>query len=392
MSTRLLIVTTIPLTFDGFLAPYARAAKKRGWTVDLATSPGTIANRDAVDDVLEIAWSRRFSDPRNFSSALWSFRQAIAGREYDIVHMHTPIAAFIARAAFALTRRSKRPRLVYTAHGFHFGVGGVRARHAPIIAAEWLAGRITDKLVVINDTDFTNARRLRIVHPDDVVYHHGIGVDLAWYDRAAIERGKARAAMGIGNDPLFTLVAALHPGKGHAESLRALALLPNRNAHLAFAGDGILESQLRALTTDLDLDDRVHYLGHIGDVRPLIVDSTATLLPSSREGLSRATLESLCLGTPVIGSDIRGIADTVRPDGGVLVPVGDVSALAEAMQSAIDAPLLDDLGRRRVRTRMTDYSTQSVLCEHEALYRSLLGDEAMGAPAAAGQPGLNVSG
>jgi glycosyltransferase involved in cell wall biosynthesis len=392
MTTRLLIVTTIPLTFDGFLAPYARAAKERGWIVDLATGPGSVANRDAVDDVLEITWSRKFSDPRNLSSALRSFRRAVSGREYDVVHMHTPIAAFITRAAYALVRPSRRPKLVYTAHGFHFGVGGVRARHAPIVAAEWLAGRVTDKLVVINETDLRNARRLRIVSPDDVVYHHGIGVDLGWYDRTAVEHGTVRSALAVGDAPLFSLVGSLHPGKGHVDALHALASMRDRTAHLAFAGDGILEEQLRALTAELGLGERVHYLGFIGDVRPLVVDSTATLLPSGREGLSRATLESLCLGTPVIGSDIRGIADSVRPDGGWLVPPGDVAALADAMEAAAAAPLLDDLGRHRLRNRMASFSTQTVLREHEELYRSLLGDDAMVTRPASTRPGLSASG
>jgi glycosyltransferase involved in cell wall biosynthesis len=261
---------------------------------------------------------------------------------------------------------------VYTAHGFHFGVGAMKARHAPVALAEWLAGRVTDRLVVINETDLRNARRLRLVAPDRVVHHRGIGVDLDWYDRDVVVVDDVRDKLGVGECPMFTIVASLHPGKGHLDALGALAAMRSDDAHLVFAGDGLLEQQLRARVAELGLDGRVHFLGQVSDVRALVVASTATVLPSSREGLSRATLESLCLGTPVIGYDIRGIADTVRPDGGVLVPVGDVNALAGAMQSVIDAPPFDDDVRRSIRQRLQPYSISSILDQHERLYEALL--------------------
>ena len=59
--------------------------------------------------------------------------------------------------------------------------------------------------------------------------------------------------------------------------------------------------------------------------------SRATILPSEREGLNRSLMESIALGIPVLGADVRGIRDLVTdPSRGTLYPVGNSAALAAA--------------------------------------------------------------
>jgi glycosyltransferase involved in cell wall biosynthesis len=82
----------------------------------------------------------------------------------------------------------------------------------------------------------------------------------------------------------------------------------------------------------------VHFLGNLKDVRPLIMASRAVLIPSEREGLSRAGMEAACLGVPIIGSDARGVKDVVQPNRGLLFPLGDTFALRDAMQQMIEVP------------------------------------------------------
>jgi len=377
-NTRMLVVTPIPETFAAFLTPYARHLARRGWSVDLATGPGDLSGEAAavVSDRIEVPWCRSVPSLSQLVGAGRVMRDALRHGRYDVVHVHTPIAAAVARASIASMRRRHRPRVVYTAHGFHFGTGRGWGHELPFQVAEWLAGRYTDRLIVINETDRRNAERLHIVRRGRVIHLPGIGLDLAWYDRSEALLRKAvllRAEMGLPDtSPLFSVIAALHPGKGHHDALVALTLMRRADAHLVFAGSGVLHADLEEEITRHHLGERVHLLGEVDDVRPLMLASAATVLPSAREGLSRAVLESLALGVPVVGSDIRGIADTVRPGGGTLVPPHDVRRLAAALDAVADRPPLDAAGRARLRDRLAPYSIDALLTAHDGLYDELL--------------------
>ena len=135
-----------------------------------------------------------------------------------------------------------------------------------------------------------------------------------------------------------------------------------------------MKPYIEAEITRQGLGARVHWTGYLHDVRGLIVASAATVLPSSREGLSRVVLESLALGTPVIGTTVRGIQDSVHPDGGILVPPGDVDALARAFERVAGGPLFDDATASRVRRRLERFSLPSIVRSHEVLYEQLLRD------------------
>ena len=155
---------------------------------------------------------------------------------------------------------------------------------------------------------------------------------------------------------------------GQTRAIEALARLGRDDVHLALAGDGPLRAALEAQVNELGLTGQVHLLSHVADVRPLVLASRAMTLPSHREGLSRAVLEALALGVPVVGSDIRGIADSVRPDGGILVPPGDIAALTEAFRTVIDSLPPEPAAQGAIRVRMERYSLASIIAAHEALY------------------------
>jgi hypothetical protein len=99
---RLLYVTTVASTADRFLAPFAREFRTRGWRVELATNVGPYepALRAAFDDVHQVPTSRSIRDVVAIVRASRSMTDVLKS-DFDIVHVHTPIAAFITRAAIA---------------------------------------------------------------------------------------------------------------------------------------------------------------------------------------------------------------------------------------------------------------------------------------------------
>jgi glycosyltransferase involved in cell wall biosynthesis len=376
--TRLLIVTTVEITLTGFLLPYAAHYRAQGWQVDCLARG---ASRDAqclaaFDHCHEADWSRNPLRPQGMLAMPRRLRQVVEAGGYDLVHVHTPVAAFLTRFALRGLRLGKRPKVVYTAHGFHFHDGQDALRNGIFAALERMAGRWTDRLVVINRADEREALRRRIVEPSKLTYMPGIGLDLSHYNPETVtdqEVAAARAELGLEpGQPLFLMAAGFQPGKRHRDLLTAFEGLGDPRAHLALAGTGPLMESCRAWCRERNLADRVHFLGYRRDIPVLLRASLALVLPSEREGLSRCIMEAMALGTPVIGTDARGVRDLLDVCAGEKVPVGDPAALRAAMLRLIQEPARAlELGTL-AKSRIGAFDISHLLRMHDELYASLL--------------------
>lgn len=371
---RILFVTTIPGTLRAFLLPFAQHFRAKGWQVD-AMAEG-ISNcpkcLHSFDRVWEVEWSRNPLDPQNLIIAPPQIRLAIAQQDYDIVHVHTPVAAFVTRYALNNLRQQGRPKVIYTAHGFHFYRGGKPLKNLSFLALEKLAGRWTDYLVVINREDEEAAKRYGLVPAERVCYTPGIGVDTDYYSPDNVPEAevvRVRQELGLSPEtPLFLSIAEFNPGKRHQDVLKALARLGRSEVHLAFAGTGPLMEQMQLLASELGIQNQVHFLGYRQDIPALIRASTATLLASEREGLPRSVMESLCLEIPVIGTQTRGIRDLLEGDCGLIVKLGDVEELAEAMARILNRPEEAKMMGKRGRERMKGYEVRQIIKLYDRLY------------------------
>jgi glycosyltransferase involved in cell wall biosynthesis len=161
------------------------------------------------------------------------------------------------------------------------------------------------------------------------------------------------------------MIAEFIPRKRHQDVVEALSASDNHKIHVAFAGIGPLLEKTKHLTNALKLQNRVHFLDSVKDIRPLVCASRAVILPSSREGLPRSLMEAACLGIPIIGSDARGVRDVVCPNRGLLYPVGDIFALRDAMQRMFEEP------HPRI-TPDPDWRIENLIRMHEEVYGELL--------------------
>ncbi len=336
---KLLFVSTIAATLRGFLIPYVEHFRDLGWQVDGAAA-GAAADPDCIeafDSVFNVAWSRSPLRRENFLQAPSQIRAIVKNGAYDIVHVHTPLSAFLSRSALRRLRRRGHPKVIYTSHGFLFHPRGSKPHNLFYLTLEKIAGKWTDYLIVINQIDRRVAEEQKLVPPQRLRYMPGIGVDTDLYSPESVSMDAMqgiRKELGLQQeDRLFLMIAEFHPNKRHDDALHALLLTKNERIHIAFAGNGGTEQQIAGLAASLGLSSRVHFLGFRNDIPALIRASTATLLISDREGLPRSILESLSLGIPAVGSDIRGIRDLLQSGSGLLVPPGDRQGLANAMDT-----------------------------------------------------------
>jgi glycosyltransferase involved in cell wall biosynthesis len=374
----LLVVSTVAGTIGGFLVPYAAHFRALGWRVDAAAAGATSDARvvAAFDHVSELALSRSVRDIRGLTRARSTIGHLLETPP-DIVHVHTPIAGFVTRYVISRMPAHRRPAVAYTAHGFHFHEGGHLITNAAFLTAERVAGRWTDRLIVISDEDETAARRHRIVSARRLVHMPGIGVDTLRYSPAAVPAESSagiRLDLGIPPDaPVFVIVGELNRNKRQADAIAALGIVAHPGAHLVLAGSGPERPRLESWAGEVGVSDRVHFLGLVADVRPVVRAATALLLASKREGLARSVMEALSLEVPVIASTARGNRELLGEDSALQFATGDVPALAGAMQWMIDHPDERRLMGSRGRSRMVErYDIGLLLRMHEELYDAML--------------------
>ncbi len=375
MSHSALFVTTVPVTLDAFLLPFAAHFRARGWRIDALAKDATAMTSllHEFDNVYDITWGRNPLALGDHFDTWNRVRRIVIEGHYDIVHVHTPIAAFVTRFALRSIPPVERPAIIYTAHGFHFYREQGRLGHAIFRTLERTAAPWTDYLVTINQEDHEAAQSFGTIDPDRIRYIPGIGVDVDAYSEGRVEPGareRVRAELGI--DPaafMLTMVAEFSPVKRHTHILAALAEVMSPDVVLVLAGAGPLEQELRETAASLGVADRVRWAGFRTDIPAVLAASDALTLVSAREGLPRSVLEAMAMGRPVIGTATRGIADAVGDNGGWIVPKNDTTALAAAIDHAAAHPEecreRGIAARKRVRER---FSLAEVLAGYEALY------------------------
>jgi glycosyltransferase involved in cell wall biosynthesis len=150
-----------------------------------------------------------------------------------------------------------------------------------------------------------------------------------------------------GERPTIVAVGHVHPRKDHGTLVRALAELRDRGRPLprvAIIGndEGAHAQAVRGLVTELGLGDHVRLLGERPDPLPYVAAADVLALSSTNEGFGLVLIEAMAVGTPVVSTDAPAGPRWVLDDGaaGLLTPVGDPTALADAIGQVIDDPEL----------------------------------------------------
>jgi len=335
----------VDFTLYHFLLPLMRGMRDAGHEVVGIAGDGPFMDKVRAEGfrVEAIAIDRSFNVVRHLASA--RRLKALFRRErFDIVHVHTPVAALVGRWA---AWRAGVPKIVYTAHGFYFHERMAWPKRAAFVALEWLGGRLTDVLFTQAEEDAATARRLGLIR-GRIIQAIGNGVDPKRFLPAAepAARERLRQSLGVGEGRgagrvVILMVGRLVAEKGYVELIEAMKSV---DADLWVAGDRLpsdhadpVEPAIRAAERDPVLQLRVRFLGYRADVPDLLRAADIYTLPSHREGMPRSVIEAMMSGLPVVGTDIRGTREeVVEGETGTLVPANDAAALASALNRLVN--------------------------------------------------------
>lgn len=328
-----------PVRTGSFEGTSMYAANQMGWKLYMGINKQYAEQLKGVDyDVTfydQYIYRSIFDVKRNWIAYRRLCKMLEAHPDIEVIHCNTPIGGVLGR----ICGHKYQKKVIYTAHGFHFYKG------APLVnrtifkwIEQWMA-RYTDMLITINHEDFEVAQKMHLKKGGKVVYVPGIGIDTAMYDNVVVDASKKKAEIGVPADANLCLgVGDLNDNKNVVTMVKTIAKTAP-SVHLALCGFGPLEQQLRQLCIDLNVVDRVHFLGYRTDVKELYKASDFLFMASKREGLPRTTMEAMCAGIPCICSKIRGNTDLIdEGKGGYLVAPLDADGFADAISRIINNP------------------------------------------------------
>jgi glycosyltransferase involved in cell wall biosynthesis len=367
-----------------FRLPLAQTLQRRGIEVVLVSPPGPYGERFAA---LGLRWipaplqRRSLGLLREARVLAWLFR-LFREEKPDLVHGFTIKCAIYASLAARLAGVHACVAAI-TGLGYVFTSTDLRARLLRL-PVRWLLRQALNgkgrRLVVQNADDVAVFRDARLADDATIRLIPSSGVDLSRFTPAP----RADDA----TQPLRVVVAArLLWDKGLAEYAQAAKLLRERGRKIHFllagAPDPGNPASIDIATIERWRDDGgIDWLGHVDDMAALFHSADVAVLPSYREGLPRSLIEAAACGLALVTTDVPGCRAVVR-DGvdGLLVPVRDAAALAQAIERLDDdRALLRRLGDAAREHALAEYDVERVNARTLEVYRELLPEHESVAP------------
>lgn len=207
-----------------------------------------------------------------------------------------------------------------------------------------------------------------------VVRHLGVDTDRFHPDAAPRERWVKEFAIGPDETILSTL-SYLRPIKNPEIIVQACALLAQRGvkARLFVGGDGEMLEELRQLSRDRGIADKIHWLGLAQDPVNLLQASDLFLLATVGEAFGLVLTEAMACGVPVIGSRAGAIPEVVK-DGetGLLVSPQDPASLADGIETLVrDKSLRQEMARQAVARVRENFTLEKAIAGTLKVYDSL---------------------
>ncbi len=279
----------------------------------------------------------------------------------DIVHSWLWYSNFLCGVSHSLGLWRKIPFIASQRGDYHARYGQFRL---------WL----TEKLIYSPaDCLLTNSEQiqqhLHQLYPDKKIFSIPNLLELPTEEWTQKQRD-------VTEDKLIVSVGRFAPEKGHRYLIEALSLLNLEDIQwrCTFLGEGELEPELRTLTAEHNLSDKVMFPGFCEDVFSVLLKADVFVLPSLHEGSPNALIEAMGVGMPCIASDVGGIRDLIENErNGIRVPPQDSVALADALLQILSEPeFASELGRNARSTIQQKFNSAESIQKLEAIYRSFL--------------------
>ena len=368
---RLLYVVTEDWYFLSHRLPMARAARDAGFEVHVATRVVDGASAISAEGFVlhAVPFVRGRISLFGTIAAIRALRQIHRAVTPAIAH-HVALQATVLGSLAALGRSVGCVNAL-TGLGYTFTSGNAKALLLrPIIGTllRLLLNRSKQFVLVQNPDDRDGVLSLGIA-AERIVLIPGSGVDVEALQPMPEPQGP----------PTVAYVGRLLADKGIHALIRALRLLRGRGSNVELLLAGTPDPANPASVSNREAaswgqEPGITWLGHVDDISALWARAHIAVLPSRREGLPKSLLEAAACGRPMIATDVPGCREVVHPgETGVLVPVDDERALADAIEAmAASQELRACYGAAARQLAVERFSAHAIGAQTVDLYRRLM--------------------
>lgn len=196
------------------------------------------------------------------------------------------------------------------------------------------------------------------------------GLDTSYYNPDLYDKAKTTDIFKI------ITVANLVPIKNIEIIIKAIHRLKDNSVRLDIVGDtkGVYAETLQELIVDYGLTNQVFFQGKLPDVRPLLIQANVYIISSKQEGMPMALVEAMCMGIPVLGSNVPGINFVLKDFKELLFPLNDSDILVEKIKRIRNLSIFEseELGVKLRTYCLEHFSRTRFIRAHEELYTQLL--------------------
>lgn len=295
------------------------------------------------------------SDTMNYYNPLFCVKLYPFIKGYDVVHVHLfPTLYWVALSN--IFHRNKIP-LVYTEHSTDNG----RRKYRWLKWIEKIVYNQYERIIAISEGVYKNLTLHLSPQIPAIIVHNGVDVDL-------ISKAEAISFPFLfPNCKHIVQVASFRKQKDQDTVIRALSLLPD-NYHLSFVGAGSRMEICKSLATELNIEERVHFLLQSTKVPNILKSADIVVMSSHYEGFGLAAVEGMAAGKPVLATNVSGLRDVVN-DKDLLFEVGDYIELANKIQMISE---YEDVYRKKSYACLQQafqYDIQATVSGYEQVYK-----------------------
>ncbi|MBM5818262.1 MAG: glycosyltransferase family 4 protein [Cyanobacteria bacterium K_Offshore_surface_m2_239] len=375
--SKVLLVANTSWYLYNFRLPLLRDLRSAGYQVEAVAPHDTYTAKLQAEGFTVHPWlvARSSINPLLEMRALLDLVRTYQREQPDLVHHFTIKACLYGTLA---AKAAPVHRVINAVTGLGHVFLGRRKRTRllrrglkPLYRAVFMARRA--RVVFQNADDQEKLIQLGLTDPSRTRLIRGSGVDVDHFTPPDPSAGRFHSPLQL----LFP--SRLIREKGMEEVLEACRTLWRQGVALELLVAGDLDGGNRSSLTPADLaalraEPRLRCLGHVTDMRALYAASDIVVLPSWREGLSRALIEAAAMERPIITTDVPGCRDVVdHGRTGLLVPLQNASAIALALRLLIENPsLAAELGRNARQKVLAEFQVSLVNDNTLLQYRQLL--------------------
>lgn len=347
-------------------------ALSRGWEV-VVNSPtdGAFCNmlRERRVSIYHLNTNRSFR-----WDAAWKMAEIIKREQIHLVHVHAPFAG--STLACLAGKIANVPVIVHAHLQDPLSSNLLIKNYQKMMS--WWTSRVCCNAVISVSQQVKNeliaegfdARKFHVVYNGTPLTH------------SQIEPKAIRHNLNISDDVFIVVhVGRLCKAKGQHILLQAASILRQSNKKIVYLiigndleQNGAYLEHLKDMATELEVNDIVQFLGQRFDVPQILAAADLLVLPSFSEGLPLVILEAMAAEKPVIATSVGGVSEIViHEETGLLIPVGDASALAEAILWMVKNPFdARMIGSKALEMVKTSFSVEKMQQEVFDIYEKVL--------------------